>query len=133
MRRVFHAIVLGTALVAAARAPNGYLNTYTQLKEPNRLWGLNDGNDNWRHDLSNAGATYGVEMDCFNRVGFEPVETQVLRLEVQQQPGWSGGILEWKAERPCQCPRRFGPVRKRKLAAVLPTFGQNRCAPVNAR
>jgi len=41
---------------------------------------------------------YGVEMDRFNRVTFEPVEAQALRIEVQLQPDWSGGILEWKVE-----------------------------------
>lgn len=41
---------------------------------------------------------YGVEMDRFNQVAFDPVETTALRLEVQLQPGWSGGILEWRVE-----------------------------------
>lgn len=43
-------------------------------------------------------AAYGVEMDRFNRVAFDPVETKALRIEVQLQPDWSGGILEWKVE-----------------------------------
>jgi hypothetical protein len=41
---------------------------------------------------------YGSELDRFNRVTFDAVETTALRLEVQLQPGWSGGILEWKVE-----------------------------------
>jgi hypothetical protein len=41
---------------------------------------------------------YGLVMDRFNRVTFEPVETKSLRIEVQLQPGWSGGILEWRVE-----------------------------------
>lgn len=46
-----------------------------------------------------AGASpYGAEMDRFNRVAFEPIETKALRLEVQLQPEWSGGILEWRVE-----------------------------------
>jgi DUF1680 family protein len=46
-----------------------------------------------------AGATgYTAEIDKFNRVGFEPVETKALRIEVQLQPEWSGGILEWRVE-----------------------------------
>ncbi len=46
-----------------------------------------------------AGSTgYGTEIDQFNRVTFNPVETQALRLEVQLQPEWSGGILEWRVE-----------------------------------
>jgi len=41
---------------AAAKDPDGYLNTYTQMKEPAHRWGLNGGNDRWQHDLYNAGA-----------------------------------------------------------------------------
>lgn len=41
---------------------------------------------------------YGVDMDGFNRVTFDPVATRALRLEVQLQPEWSGGILEWRVE-----------------------------------
>jgi len=32
----------------------------------------------------------------FDRLSFEPVETSALRLEVELQPGFSGGILEWQ-------------------------------------
>jgi hypothetical protein len=44
--------------------------------------------------VSNAGS-YGVEKDKFNSVRFKPVGTKALRLEVQLQPDYSGGILEW--------------------------------------
>jgi hypothetical protein len=37
-----------------------------------------------------------VGRNTYNRMTFEPVETTALRLEVQLQPGFSGGILEWK-------------------------------------
>jgi hypothetical protein len=44
-----------------------------------------------------AGASeYGGKMDQFNRVTFTPVRTAALRIEVQLQADWSGGILEWK-------------------------------------
>ena len=43
-------------------------------------------------------SAYGKELDGFNRVTFAGVETRALRLEVQLQAGWSGGILEWKVE-----------------------------------
>jgi hypothetical protein len=43
-------------------------------------------------------STCGVETDRFNRVAFDPVEAKALRLEVQLQPDWSGGILEWRVE-----------------------------------
>lgn len=38
----------------------------------------------------------GVERDGMNRVTFGTVETARLRLEAQLQPGFSGGILEWR-------------------------------------
>jgi len=38
----------------------------------------------------------GVEPNRFNTVVFETVRTGALRLEVQSQDGWSGGIYEWK-------------------------------------
>lgn len=41
---------------------------------------------------------YACRMDAFNRVTFAPVATKALRLEVQLQPDWSGGILEWRVE-----------------------------------
>jgi hypothetical protein len=52
--------------------------------------------DGWK-PVSSAGL-YGTEIDRFNRVTFDPVETRSLRLEVDLQPGWSGGILEWRVE-----------------------------------
>ena len=38
----------------------------------------------------------GVEKDKFNKVTFAPVEAAGLRIEVELQPKFSGGILEWK-------------------------------------
>ena len=43
-------------------------------------------------------SAYGAQMDRFNQVTFDPVETKALRLEVQLQSDWSGGILEWRVE-----------------------------------
>ncbi len=44
-----------------------------------------------------AGASeYGVTMDRLNRVTFTPIRTTALRIEIQLQPNWSGGILEWQ-------------------------------------
>ncbi len=52
--------------------------------------------DEWK---SVTGASeYTTEMDKFNRVTFDPVQTSALRLEVQLQPDWSGGILEWRVQ-----------------------------------
>lgn len=44
----------------------------------------------------NNPSPYGVAMDTFNRVTFDAVNTSALRLNVQLQPEWSGGILEWR-------------------------------------
>ena len=43
-------------------------------------------------------SAYGTEIDRFNRVTFEAVETTAIRVEVKLQPEWSGGILEWQLE-----------------------------------
>ncbi len=45
-----------------------------------------------------AHGEYGVQLNRFNRVEFDPLETSALRLEVQLKPRYSGGILEWRLE-----------------------------------
>jgi len=35
--------------------PDGYINTYTQLMEPDHRWGFNGGMLRWQHDVYNAG------------------------------------------------------------------------------
>jgi DUF1680 family protein len=40
--------------------------------------------------------TYGLLKDQYNKVVFETVRTQSVRLEIQSQEGWAGGIHEWK-------------------------------------
>ncbi|MFA7006489.1 MAG: transcriptional initiation protein Tat, partial [Verrucomicrobiia bacterium] len=48
----------------------------------------------WKH-VANA-TDFGVKRDQFIRITFTPVTTTALRLEVQLQPKFSGGILEWR-------------------------------------
>ena len=44
-----------------------------------------------------AGADeYPVRKDAFNKVSFEVVTTDAMRIEVQLREGFSGGILEWR-------------------------------------
>jgi hypothetical protein len=43
-----------------------------------------------------AQGAYGVALDKFNAIDFEPVATDALRIEVKLRPGFSGGILEWR-------------------------------------
>jgi len=40
--------------------------------------------------------SFGVEKDRYNKVGFMPVSTSALRLEVTMQPEWSAGVEKWK-------------------------------------
>ena len=40
----------------------------------------------------------GVAKDRYNRIGFKPVTTAQLRLEVTMQPDWSAGLEKWKVE-----------------------------------
>jgi len=40
---------------------------------------------------------YGLALNAFNKVAFDPVETDAIRLEVQSAKNKSGGILEWRA------------------------------------
>jgi DUF1680 family protein len=42
--------------------------------------------------------TYGTAMDILNQTHFDKITTPALRLEVELQPEWSGGILEWTVQ-----------------------------------
>ncbi|MDH4239619.1 MAG: glycoside hydrolase family 127 protein [Phycisphaerae bacterium] len=52
--------------------------------------------DQWK-EVPNA-ESYGVEKGKFNKVSFDPVNAQSLRIEVQLQPDFSAGILEWRTD-----------------------------------
>ena len=41
---------------------------------------------------------YRTSRDEFNAVSFEPVTTRAVRLEVELQDGYSGGVLEWRLQ-----------------------------------
>lgn len=56
---------------------------------------ISDASD-WKTVTEASG--FGTEMDKFNRVTFKPVTVKALRIEVQLQPEWSGGLLEWRVE-----------------------------------
>ncbi|MGA2257685.1 MAG: beta-L-arabinofuranosidase domain-containing protein, partial [Thermoguttaceae bacterium] len=59
------------ARIAAAqsRDPAGYLNTWTQLMEPNHCWGLNGGNDVQQHDVYNFGALVEAGVHYYQATG----------------------------------------------------------------
>ncbi len=43
-----------------------------------------------------SSAAPGTALNQYNSFRFEPIETDGLRIEMQLQPEWSGGALEWK-------------------------------------
>ncbi|MHC4790043.1 MAG: glycoside hydrolase family 127 protein [Planctomycetota bacterium] len=47
--------------------------------------------------VNNAGM-FGVEKDRFNKITFDTVKADALRIEVKLQKNFSGGILEWKVK-----------------------------------
>ena len=54
---------------AAAKDPDGYLNTWTQLMAPNHRWGLNGGNDVMQHDVYNASAMVEAAVHYYRATG----------------------------------------------------------------
>ncbi len=56
----------------------------------------------WKHEdawLPVGGASgYGVERDKINSVTFHPVDADAVRLEVELEAEFSGGVLEWRVE-----------------------------------
>lgn len=58
------------------------------------LW--KDGTE-WRPVAPSSGA-FGVDKDALNEARFAPVTTRALRLEIELQDGFSGGLLEWRVE-----------------------------------
>ncbi len=61
---------------AADKDPDGYLNTHTQLVEPNHRWGMNGGNDREQHDLYNAGCLVEAGIHYYRATG----KTELLRV-----------------------------------------------------
>jgi hypothetical protein len=52
----------------------------------------------WKQAPNLGPCCYGLEKDKFNNVKFDPVQTSSLRLEVQLQPNFSAGVLEWRID-----------------------------------
>ena len=67
-----------------------------QCRVPERWKLLYKAGDSWKP--VEGASDYGVKKDQFNKVTFNAVETGGMRVEVQLQKDFSGGILEWKVE-----------------------------------
>jgi DUF1680 family protein len=52
--------------------------------------------DNWKP--VEGASDYGTEANKYNSVSFTPITTSAIRIQVQLQPNFSGGILSWKTE-----------------------------------
>ena len=59
--------------------PDGYLNTYTQMKEPTHRWGTNGGNDLFQHDVYNAGCLVDAGVHYYRATG----KTKLLNVAVR--------------------------------------------------
>lgn len=44
-------------------------------------------------------SAYGTELNKFNEVSFKPIKTTEIQLEVQLEPGFTGGVFEWEIGR----------------------------------
>ena len=65
-----------------------------QCREP-KSWRLTyKAADAWK-PVPNPTA-YTTDINKYNKVTFDPVETTALRMEVELQPDFSGGVLEWR-------------------------------------
>lgn len=54
---------------AAAKDPDGYINTYTQLMEPTHRWGWNGGLQIWQHEIYNVGALVDAGVRHYRATG----------------------------------------------------------------
>lgn len=56
-------------VAAAAQDPGGYVNTYTQLEEPDHRWGLNGGLEVFQHEFYNLGALVDAGVHYYRATG----------------------------------------------------------------
>ncbi|HMF70225.1 MAG TPA: beta-L-arabinofuranosidase domain-containing protein [Flavitalea sp.] len=67
--------------IAAAQAsdPDGYINTYTELMEPDHRWGFNGGFQRWQHDVYNAGMLLEAGVHYYKATGKTKLLTVAVR------------------------------------------------------
>jgi hypothetical protein len=52
----------------------------------------------WKPVALTPSSKYANAIDAWNAVEFEPIETDALRIDVELQPNFSAGVLEWEVE-----------------------------------
>jgi len=67
-------------VAAAAKDPGGYVNTYTQLNEPDHRWGLNGGLEVWQHEFYNLGALVDAGVHYYRATGKTPLLEAGIRI-----------------------------------------------------
>lgn len=75
--------VIDRMAAAQARNPDGYLNTWTSLREPTHRWGMNGGNDVSQHDIYNAGCVFEAAVHYYHATG----KTKLLEVAVRLANG----------------------------------------------
>jgi hypothetical protein len=92
-----------TALGGACRTPRSWTVLYL------------DGERRWQPVVGDG--RYPTKLDTYNSVSFSPVRTSALRIEVQLEAGYSGGILEWRV-READAKKLLVPGRWQHVAAT---------------
>jgi DUF1680 family protein len=65
---------------AQAADPDGYINTYTTMTQPDKRWGTNGGQDRWQHDVYNAGMLIEAGVHYYNATGKTKLLTVAVKL-----------------------------------------------------
>ena len=65
-----------------------------ECRPPQSWWLEWDNNGHWQ-SVENL-SEYGLKLDMFNSVTFDPITTQQVRISVQLPDNLSSGLLEWR-------------------------------------
>jgi hypothetical protein len=57
-------------------------------------WTVSYMNAAGEYELVDNKTSYGIEKNMFNRLGFTPVKTNAIKIEIKLQKQWSAGVQE---------------------------------------
>jgi DUF1680 family protein len=117
-------------IAAAQQAdPSGYLNTYTDLKEPGHRWGDNGGFLRWQHDVYNAGMLVEAGVHYYKATG----KTKLLEVATRYA-NYMSGLMGYPPKRNI-VPAHSGPeealIKLYWLFKEEPALRQKLNIPVN--